>query len=147
MIHAALIHGKISQAIRRTNQKPIGFTHRNVQEGAKRLAEVYKAAAEVRALKTIQKSKVMQVYTEIVCEYFGLPVEKVVAIGRKRPIVKCRQIICYLAKMEGVTLCDMGEYFGQDHTSCLHSIQTVKDLLATDEAYRAQVRDIENLLR
>lgn len=147
MIQTVILHDRISQAIRRTYQKPTGFTIQNVRNGAKDLAAVYEAAAEAKRLNTIPKAKVLDVYTEIICEYFGLPADLVRAVGRKREVVIARQIICYFAKLKGITLDSCGKYFNQDHTTIMSSIRQVNALIDTDPDYKATVNEIENKLK
>ena len=60
---------------------------------------------------------------------------------RKREIVQARQITMYLAKaFTKNSLKTIGEHFGgRDHTTVIHSCQTVKDLMDTDTVFRENV--------
>ena len=70
----------------------------------------------------------------MVCEYFDVPYDKLLQKTRKREIVQARQITMYLAKaFTKNSLKTIGEHFGgRDHTTVIHTCQTVKDLMDTD---------------
>ena len=63
---------------------------------------------------------------------------------RKREIVQARQITMYLAKaFTKNSLKTIGEHFGgRDHTTVIHSCQTVKDLMDTDSIFRENVMEL-----
>jgi len=86
--------------------------------------------------------------TKVVCGYFGLPVENIANRSRKRLVVKCRQISCFFLKghKQHFSLKLIGQPFFQDHTTVIHSCQTVQDLIDTDLEYRADIEKITDLL-
>ncbi len=57
---------------------------------------------------------------------------------RRREVVKYRQaLMYYLRQHTAASLLDIGAFLGgYDHTSIIHSIQTVKNLMKTDVDYR-----------
>ena len=63
----------------------------------------------------------------------------------KREIVQARQITMYLAKaFTKNSLKTIGEHFGgRDHTTVIHSCQTVKDLMDTDSLFRENVMELQ----
>lgn len=65
---------------------------------------------------------------------------------RKRELVVTRQIYCYLAKRHTKhSLKTIGENMGnRDHTTVMHSIQTITDLMETDDEIQEEVHRIEN---
>jgi chromosomal replication initiator protein len=78
---------------------------------------------------------------EHVNKFFGVDVR---TANRKREIVQARQTFHFLAKMfTRFSLKDIGGFvLGYDHTTILHSIQTVKDLMETDMIYYDQVNTL-----
>jgi len=74
----------------------------------------------------------IQSVTATVCEYFKQSVEMVRSPVRKRCLVRPRQFAQFFAKkLTPNTLKEIGEYFGdRDHTSVMHSRQTIKDLIS-----------------
>ena len=80
-----------------------------------------------------------------VSEYFEIPYEKISQKTRKREIVQARQITMYLAKkFTKNSLKVIGEHFdGQDHTTVIHSVQVVKDLMDSDPVFKGHVLSLE----
>ena len=81
---------------------------------------------------------------KMVCEFFEVPYDKLLQKTRKREIVQARQITMYLAKaFTKNSLKTIGEHFGgRDHTTVIHSCQTVKDLMDTDSMFRENVMEL-----
>jgi chromosomal replication initiator protein len=81
----------------------------------------------------------------MVCEFFDLPYDRLLQKTRKREIVQARQITMYLAKIfTKNSLKTIGEHFGgRDHTTVIHSCQTVKDLMDTDNMFRESVMELQ----
>lgn len=106
-------------------------------ELAKRVMKNFvRTAARELTVENIQK---------MVCEYFHLPYDRLLAKTRKREVVQARQITMYLAKkFTKSSLKNIGEHFGGfDHTTVIHSCQTVVNLMETDNEYRDQLQELE----
>lgn len=85
---------------------------------------------------------------EFVANHYCLPVWKLKAQTRKRDIVIARQVAIYfLREKTNLSLKQIGLLFGgRDHTTAIHSIKTVNDLLATDQLMRDDVDYIRRKL-
>lgn len=95
-------------------------------------------------IKTSTKEITIENIQKMVCEYFGVPPEKLQQKTRKREIVQARQITMFLAKsFTKNSLKTIGEHFGgRDHTTVIHSCQTVKDLMDTDTLFKENVAEL-----
>lgn len=82
---------------------------------------------------------------KMVCEHYNIPYDKLLMKTRKREIVQARQITMFLAKkFTKSSLKNIGEHFGgYDHTTVIHSCQTVEDLMDTDTDYRERIDDLQ----
>lgn len=82
---------------------------------------------------------------KMVCEHYNIPYDKLLMKTRKREIVQARQITMFLAKkFTKSSLKNIGEHFGgYDHTTVIHSCQTVEDLMDTDTEYRERIDDLQ----
>lgn len=100
-------------------------------------------------IKTNAKEITIELIQRMVCEYFDIAYERLLQKTRKREIVQARQITMYLAKtFTKNSLKTIGEHFGgRDHTTVIHSCDTVKDLMDTDRAYRENVMELTEKLR
>ena len=96
-------------------------------------------------IKTSSKEITIENIQKMVCEYFGVPFDKLQQKTRKREIVQARQITMYLAKaFTKNSLKTIGEHFGgRDHTTVIHSCQTVKDLMDTDSVFKENVMELQ----
>jgi chromosomal replication initiator protein len=105
-------------------------------ELAKRVMKNFvKTAARELTIENIQK---------MVCDFFHQPYDRLLAKTRKREVVQARQITMYLAKkFTKSSLKHIGEHFGGfDHTTVIHSCQTVENLMDTDNDYKEQVQEL-----
>ena len=95
-------------------------------------------------VRTSTKEITIEAIQKMVCEYFAVPFNKLLEKTRKREIVQARQITMYLAKsFTKNSLKCIGEHFGgRDHTTVIHSCQTVKDLMDTDTMFKENVMEL-----
>jgi chromosomal replication initiator protein len=79
-----------------------------------------------------------------VSNYFDVSIELLKAKTRKREIVVARQVAMYLAKeYTNMSLKSIGFHFGnRDHSTVIHAISTVNDMMDTDTKFLAQMEDI-----
>lgn len=96
-------------------------------------------------IKTSTKEITIDTIQKMVCEFFDLPYDRLLQKTRKREIVQARQITMYLSKIfTKNSLKTIGEHFGgRDHTTVIHSCQTVKDLMDTDNLFRESVMELQ----
>src|ERR1700709_142649 len=96
-------------------------------------------------VKSSSKEITIETIQRMVCEYFDVSYDKLLQKTRKREIVQARQITMYLAKaFTKNSLKTIGEHFGgRDHTTVIHSCQTVKDLMDTDSLFRENVMELQ----
>jgi hypothetical protein len=67
---------------------------------------------------------------QIVSEISGVPAELILQKNRKRKFLIPRQIYSYLLRKKlKLTLHQIGEILGSDHTTVIHSVQKVEELL------------------
>lgn len=95
-------------------------------------------------IKTNTREITIDAIQKMVCEYFGISYNKLLEKTRKREIVQARQITMYLSKaFTKNSLKTIGAHFGgRDHTTVIHSCQTVKDLMDTDSMFKESVVEL-----
>src|ERR1700744_3996676 len=96
-------------------------------------------------VKSSSKEITIDTIQRMVCEYFDVPYDKLLQKTRKREIVQARQITMFLAKaFTKNSLKTIGEHFGgRDHTTVIHSCQTVKDIMDTDSLFKESVLELQ----
>jgi chromosomal replication initiator protein len=79
-----------------------------------------------------------------VAEHFGIPVDLLKAKTRKKEVVTARQVAMYFAKEHtNHSLKSIGYHFGgRDHSTVIHSVQTVSDLIDSDKTFRNTIQDL-----
>lgn len=100
-------------------------------------------------IKTSSKEITIETIQKMVCDFYEVPYDRLLEKTRKREVVQARQITMYLAKMfTKNSLKTIGEHFGgRDHTTVIHSFQTVKDLMDTDLLYRESVMELQQKIQ
>jgi chromosomal replication initiation ATPase DnaA len=78
---------------------------------------------------------------EMVCDYYSVTFEEIKRKCRKTNVVRPRQVCMFLLQHNCTdSLSSVGELFdGRDHTTVIHSRDTIKDLIITDEDVRNSV--------
>jgi len=78
--------------------------------------------------------------------FFGFPDDMLRAKTRKKEIAQARQMAMYLCKtMTDSSLKTIGLHFGgRDHSTVIHAIQTVEQLMETEPQFREQLENIKN---
>ncbi len=81
----------------------------------------------------------------IVCDYFNIPDDLIRAKTRKQEVVNSRQIAMYLVKeLTNSSLKTIGLHFGgRDHSTVIHSCQTVEEQLKINQRFRDTVHQIK----
>jgi chromosomal replication initiator protein len=100
-------------------------------------------------VQNINKEITVEFITNLVAEYFKVPLDKLQGGTRKRNIVIARQLSMYLAKnMTNASLKAIGENLGgRDHSTVIHSCKAVQDLMDTDLIFKDTVTDLEKKIR
>lgn len=82
---------------------------------------------------------------EKTAQHFGVTVQSLVYHTRKRPTVDARHIAIYLVrKYSTLTLTEVAEHFGgRDHTTVIHAVHKIRDLLGNNIKIKDHVRTIE----
>jgi len=116
-------------------------------------ATLNKKEIDIELAKRVLKNFVKASFKELniddiqkmVCKFYNLPYDDLLSKTRKREIVQARQITMYLAKkFTKSSLKTIGEHFsGKDHTTVIHSCQTVENLLDTDNNYREKFLELQ----
>ncbi len=80
-----------------------------------------------------------------VAEYFDVTLDSLKAKTRKKEIVTARQVAMYFAKeFTSHSLKSIGYHFGgRDHSTVIHSVQTVSDLVDTDKKFKASIQELQ----
>lgn len=100
-------------------------------------------------VKSMPREITVEFIQKLVCEYFGIPLEKMHSKTRKREIVQARQIAMFFSKnFTKSSLAAIGSKCGnKDHATVLHACKTVKNLVDTDKGFKKYVDELENMIK
>lgn len=96
--------------------------------------------------KSKEKTKIsIDDIIEKVAEYYKVPVNNIREKNRRKEVAFCRQIAMYIAKnITNFSLKTIGLNFGgRDHSTVIHSIQTIESLRKTDDSL---AKDIDYII-
>jgi chromosomal replication initiator protein len=82
---------------------------------------------------------------ETVTDYFKIKITDIKGKTRLREVVVPRQIAMFLAKeYTSLSLKAIGYHFGgRDHSTVIHAIQTINDLMDIDKELKSQIDDLK----
>ena len=95
-------------------------------------------------IKESRKQLTVEDIQRITCDYFGVDEDLVRAKTRKREVVQARQVAMFFAKeYTDHSLKTIGSLFGgRDHSTVIHSINSVRDQQDTDGSFREKVTEV-----
>lgn len=112
-------------------------------------ASLSRVEISLELAKTVMKNIIKDIETEVgvdfiqktVAEYYGIKLDDLKAKTRKKEIVTARQVAMYFCKeFTNHSLKSIGYHFGgRDHSTVIHAVQTVNDLMETDSSFRNAV--------
>ena len=99
-----------------------------------------------RAVKVDNHPLTIDDILEKVCKHYNVPQQHVFSKSRKRDYVQVRQVSMYLAtKYTKMPAGRIGQLIGnRDHSTVIHSCNTVEKRLKVDKAFSAELSSIEN---
>ena len=99
-----------------------------------------------RAVKIDNHPLTIDDILEKVCRHYGVKPHQVSGKSRKRDYVQVRQISMYLAqKYTKMPASRIGQLIGgRDHSTVIHSCNTVEKRMKVDKAFSAEISSIEN---
>lgn len=83
-----------------------------------------------------------------VCDYFVLSVDVVKSKSRAKEHVYARHVIFYfLRKHTNMTLKSSGALFNRDHTTVIHGLDNLRDIMDTEPVVRSEVELLETTIK
>jgi len=115
-------------------------------------ASLSRVEIDLSLAKSIMKNIVKDIETEVgidfiqktCADYYDIKLNDLKAKTRKKEIVTARQVAMYFSKeFTNHSLKSIGYHFGgRDHSTVIHAVQTVNDLIETDNTFKAAVNEL-----
>lgn len=79
----------------------------------------------------------------------GQPEDAILGTSRSRGLVLCRHVYYHIAREKmGLKLAKIGSFFNRDHTTIIHGLNKVKDMISIGDEITIQFIDqVNNLIR
>ncbi len=96
-----------------------------------------------------KKNKSVKDVIKVVSEFYGIEEDTVFEKGRKKEVIKPRQIIMYILREDfDISFPSIGEKVGnRDHSTVIHSYEKIKNGLKTDSELVQEVSQIRSMLK
>jgi chromosomal replication initiator protein DnaA len=128
------LEGAFNKIVAYSKLNNVDFTLENAQEALKDIINSDKP-------KKITPDLVI----EKVAEYYGVSRDDIISKKRDAKISRPRQVVMYLTRqMTDYTLTDIGNILKKDHSTVMHGIDTVKELVDNNDDVKHQIEVITN---
>lgn len=99
-------------------------------------------------LRTTERRVTVEDIQKQVAAFYKISLADLLSERRSRPLARPRQVAMYLAKqLTSLSLPDIGRKFsGRDHTTIIHGVRKVEELMAADADFRDGVVHLKNAL-
>ena len=98
-------------------------------------------------LRSIDRKTTIDEIQRKVAEYFNISVKEMQSSRRARNVARPRQIAMYLAKqLTSRSLPEIGRKFDRDHTTVMHAVRKVEELIIEDTSLSESVEALRHLL-
>ena len=79
----------------------------------------------------------------------GQPEEEILGSSRSRSLVLCRHVYYHIAREKmGLKLCQIGKFFDRDHTTIIHGLRKIKDMVSIEDEITCQfIEQVNHLIR
>ena len=108
---------------------------------AKYIEEQFWLERKYKGVLTVEKIE------RVICSHFGVSIEQVKSTTRLYNITECRHLIWYYVRNTGATLQTITNMYNRkDHTSVIHAISKINNLLQNDDEMKYNVAAINTQL-
>ena len=98
-------------------------------------------------LRSIDRKTTIDEIQKKVAEYFSISVKEMQSSRRARNVARPRQIAMYLAKqLTSRSLPEIGRKFDRDHTTVMHAVRKVEELIVEDSSMAESINDLRHAL-
>ncbi len=103
----------------------------------------------VKNTTKLKKSVSIKDVIKIIAEYYGIEEANIYKKGRKKEVIKPRQVIMYILRDDfDISFPSIGEKVGnRDHSTVIHSYEKIKSDLKTDPDLAQEISQIRSMLK
>ncbi len=146
----AFIAEHINSNIRELNGTLVTFKQLSEGKPEEMTIELAKKAIKIRNPKFEQEKKIgVDFIQTVVSDFYNIKVQEMLSKKRHENIAMARQVAMYLTReLTNYSLMQIGQYFGgKDHTTVMHAISKVDNLIKSDEKFKTEINEIINRIK
>ena len=106
----------------------ISDTLNSLGSNDEKIAEIKKHISDWRTMQQLGRISI-DAAIDLSADYFKLSKEHLIRYDRHKYVLIPRMMIMYYLKAAGHTFMAIGEVFGRDHSSVIHSVNVIRDLV------------------
>lgn len=101
----------------------------------------------ITTLKHEHKTLKINPILRAVSAYYCITIPEIKSIGRRNSVVRPRHVAFYIAsRYTGLSIAAIGRRFGRDHTTILHAVRKMEELVLVDKDLASTIEMLENRL-
>ena len=98
-------------------------------------------------LRSFERKTTIDEIQKKVAEFYNISVREMQSLRRARNVARPRQIAMYLAKqLTSRSLPEIGRKFDRDHTTVMHAVRKVEELMVEDAALAENINALQKAL-
>ncbi len=102
----------------------------------------------MRGVRLAGEASTLDMVAHVVSDSYGVPIEALMARGRTFRVAFARQVAMYVGyKVSGMTMTEVGNYFGREYTTVSHAYNRVKEIMDRDECISKDVTKLIGICR
>lgn len=96
-----------------------------------------------------KKTRSIKEVIKTIAEYYGMKEEEIYEKGRKKEVIKPRQVVMYmLREMFDISFPSIGDKVGnRDHSTVIHSYEKIKNDIKNDAELAGEINQIQEMLK
>ena len=93
------------------------------------------------------KSYKLETIHNAFCQFFGLTTEELISKSRAHILTRPRFVYIAVLNANGIDFNTIGKILGgRDHSTCIHGVNTLEDLLDTDSTFKSNCDELMDIL-
>jgi chromosomal replication initiator protein len=164
-MRVAIIHSKLQEARRQLNENVIDLMARRVKRNIRELEGVLKKiifyeeqkgvpvtmkVAEgiiEKAVQNLSRHVNEVVILKVVADFYGVSLEAMAGLNRRKEIVEPRQVAMYLLReISDLSYPYIGEKLGRDHTTAIHAYEKINEEINRNPSLNQKIIAIRDII-
>ena len=115
----------------------------------KKTTKLTKEILNIITEPNVYTKRICDLIKQVVTNYYDLPINVFEGRSRIRAVIKAKQSSVYLIRkaLPNITLQEIGNQTNYNHSTILHCIKTINNLLETDEETKSDIASLQQIFQ